>query len=416
MDVLLLRALLACAGSERVDEPDATEVPEASPVNADPAVRELASARMVFTGDFLPHGRVLQSAHDADVVEDGVSQNHGGFDVVFGGVADQVALADLAFLNLETPVAPAPRRGTWDMVFNAPPAVVTSLAAIGFDVVSFSNNHVYDQGRAAFVETMDRLDDASLAYVGAGRTCAEAYGPRWFELDGIRIAMFAGTEVLNDSLNRGDDEACVSVLEPDRVLAGVAQARADGADLVLVSIHWGVEYDTAPQERQIRIAHRLVDGGVDGIIGHHPHVLQPIEVYDAPDGRRGVIVYSLGNFVSNQSAWYEPGLHAADQGNPRDGVVLSMRAVKRRFGRGDHQVVRTELADIVATPMWTVNEDRDDQVVLRVVPTRARMATLDEALAQATADDDVVRLSRERTEMDTRWRIVGDILGRQFLW
>jgi poly-gamma-glutamate synthesis protein (capsule biosynthesis protein) len=310
------------------------------------------------------------------------------------------------------------------MVFNAPPAMLDSLAGLGFDAVSFANNHVYDQGRGGFIETLDRLDEVGVAAIGAGRTCAEAYAPRRFDLDGIQVAFLGGTLVFNDALNAGEDRACAAMLKPERVIAEAVRARREGADVVLLSAHWGVEYDTAPQSRQIRIAHQLIEGGVDGIIGHHPHVLQPIEVVETEDGRRGVIVYSLGNFVSNQSAWYQPGLHAPDQADPRDGVLLSMRVVKRRYGRGERTVVRTELTDVVSTPLWTVNNTaRTDSrpthglapVEIRVVPTRDRMVALDAALAEATDEGDIVRLSRERTEMDTRWRRVGGIVGERFL-
>jgi hypothetical protein len=415
----ILRVLLACAPAGDVATLPTTGAPSPSEIDAEPALRELASARLVFTGDLMMHGLVHRSAADADVVEDGASQNHSGYDVLFDGIRDQVRLADLAFLNLETPVTERPRVGVRSMVFNAPPVLIGSLAGLGFDAVGFSNNHVYDQRRGGFVETLDRLDAAGIAPIGAGRTCAEAYGPQRFDLNGIQVAFLGSTEVFNDDLNAGDDQACAAVLEPDRVLEEAAAARASGADIVLLSVHWGVEYDTAPQPRQVRTAHRLIEGGVDALIGHHPHVLQPFEVVEAEDGRRGLIVYSLGNLVSNQSAWYEPGLHAAEQGNPRDGLLLSLRLVKRRYGRGDQRVVRTELADVVATPLWTTNntQGRDDseRVEIRVVPTRDRMAALDDALAGASGEAEIVRLSRERTEMGARWRIVGDIVGEAFL-
>lgn len=389
------------------DTPDA-----AAPV--EPAMVELASARIVVTGDIMMHGMVQQSAREADEVRGGQSTNNGGFDALFADTRAIVSQADLAFANLETPVSPSRGRRVEEMIFNAPPELVGALVSTGFDVVSFANNHVYDQGRPGFVETLDQLDASPLKYVGAGRTCDEAWAARRFDVRGIDIAWIGATLFLNDALNATDAEPCDAILDETRAIASAAAARADGADIVLMSVHWGVEYETAPQGYQIRRAHRMIDGGIDVVVGHHPHVLEPVEVYEASDGRRGVIAYSLGNYVSNQSAWYKPGLSAADQGNPRDGLLLSFRVVKRRYGRGAHTVERTEVADLVGIPLWTYNntEERDaDPVEIRVVPLEARMAELDAELDAATEDADIVRIARERTDLDARWRVVTGIVG-----
>jgi poly-gamma-glutamate capsule biosynthesis protein CapA/YwtB (metallophosphatase superfamily) len=316
-------------------------------------VVELGHARLVATGDVLMHGSVKEAAASADD-----TLNHSGYLELFREVAPAVQGADLAFLNLETPIAPSSGKGTRSMVFNAPPAVLDALVATGFDVISFANNHVYDQGRTGFVETLEHLDATPLRYIGADKTCADALAPEMIVVDGIQLAWMAVTESQNDWLNRSPTEPCVAELHPqkEQILAAVAQARRDGADLVVLSMHWGYEYELAPRRYQHEMAHELVEGGVDVLLGHHPHVLQPVETVKAADGRVAVVAYSLGNFVSNQSASYDPARDSLAEGNPRDGVLLGIEVSRRRYGREPNTFVRTELAGIDLTPLWTAQD------------------------------------------------------------
>src|SRR6185312_4192234 len=105
------------------------------------------------------------------------------------------------------------------------------------------------------------------------------------DVKGIRVAFIGATKVFNSNLNQGPEEPCAFLLDEAIVAEEVRAARAEGADLVILSVHWGVEYETAPRQQEIDQAHRLLDAGVDVLLGHHPHVLQPIEVYEARDGR-----------------------------------------------------------------------------------------------------------------------------------
>lgn len=304
---------------------------------------EVASARIVATGDVMLHGGVLAAA-----------RNHGGWDVVFGEIAPGIGAADLAFVNLEFPIAPLRGRATGPLVFNGDPVILDSLATVGFDVASFANNHVYDQGRDGLVESLEHLDRSGLVYVGAGRSCPEARRARILDVTGISVALIGSTQAYNQDLNPTGDEACVATFDIDHVLAEVARVRALGAELVVLSVHWGAEYSTLPRVDQHDTAHQLIEGGVDVILGHHPHVLQPIETLVASDGRRGVVAYSLGNLVSNQAARYVAGRDPIDEGNPRDGVLLEIDVVRRRYGA----TLRTEIARVEPVSLWTTSDDR----------------------------------------------------------
>ncbi|MCB9686787.1 MAG: CapA family protein [Alphaproteobacteria bacterium] len=385
----------------------------------EPVARELASVTVAAVGDTMMHGMVKRSAADANVVVDGKSTNHGGYDALFDDVRAQLSAADIAFTNLETPIAPKNHKGTEEKVFDAPVDLLDALVDAGFDVVSVANNHAYDQGRAGLAETLEHVGERPLVPIGAGSTCAEAAAPRLVKRGELTLAFIGSTDIYNADLNKGPDETCVFTLDIDQVKASVDLAREQGADLVLLSVHWGVEYRTEPEKVHVEKAHAAIEAGVDVILGHHPHVLQPIEVVEASDGRTGVIVYSMGNFISNQSYWYQPGLHGSVDGNPRDGLIVTFRAVRKAYGRGARQVVRTEVADLVATPLWTTNNimrrPSSVPVLIRVTPTAERIRALEASLGTAAEPRQIVTLSKDLAEMQVRWAMVGNIVGPQWL-
>jgi len=412
---LLAAALAACADPRPAAPPPVEATAPAEVQSPRRVVREDARATILAVGDIMMHGMVKKTAADH-----AGSSGHDGFDMLWSGVAPLMRSADLAFGNLETPIAPDHHQGVRQMVFNAPPAVLDSLADAGMDVVSFANNHVYDQGRDGFVETIERLEAHPLAFVGAGTSCAEARRARRLDAAGIDVAWIGSTDLYNDNLNTTDDEACAATFEVDWIVEEASEARAAGADLVIVSVHWGVEYAVQPLAEHRKAAEALIDGGVDVVLGHHPHVLQPLEVHEAPDGRRGLIAYSLGNFVSNQSAWYVHPLHSAASGNPRDGLALAFDVVRKDYGTGSdgEPILRTELAAVRATPLWTLNNTHhrrgDEPVDIHVESTAARWDAVCGALGSAS-DDDQVRLLREADTLAVRWDQVRGVLSEAWI-
>ena len=135
------------------------------------------------------------------------------------------------------------------------------------------------------------------------------------------------------------------------MLAAVKAARAQ-CDLLVVSVHWGIEYATAPRPEDVDMAHKMMEAGATVIVGAHPHVLQPIETYKTQDGRDTVIFYSLGNFLSNQSRSYVDGLNPDSNGEPRDEMIGLFSAVKKDYGPAG---VRVELGHVGILPVWEDN-------------------------------------------------------------
>ena len=124
----------------------------------------------------------------------------------------------------------------------------------------------------------------------------------------------------------------------------------------MISIHWGIEYATAPRPEDVEVAHKMLDAGASVIVGHHPHVLQAVETYKTQDGRNTVIFYSLGNFLSNQSRTYVDGLMPDKEGDPRDSMIALFSAVRKDYGPAGIQV---ELGHVGILPVWGENNRND---------------------------------------------------------
>jgi len=390
---LLAVALAACATPARLTGPAAPPAapggPAALPAPGAPlrpappheaAPRTLARATFAAVGDVMIQEAVKRSAaaHGAGWPDDGYSW-------LLAPIADLLAEPDVTFANLETPVAPTANVGTREFMFNAPVASAAALLRAGFDVVSITNNHAFDQGRAGFVETVGRLDALGLRHVGAGPTGRSA-GPLLLEVNGLRVALLAYAYGFNQPGNDCPARApgCLqaSLLEGDAAVRDV-EAAAALADAVLVSVHWGVEYEQQPRAAQVELARRLADAGALAVIGHHPHVLQPTELYRRADGRTCLIAHSLGNFVSNQSRRYVHGVTPAEVGATRDGALLRLALERRDYGRG---VVRVELAGADYVPLWTENDTAE--IDPKREPARRpaiRVVAVDRALAEVRA-------------------------------
>ena len=208
--------------------------------------------------------------------------------------------ADLAFGNLECPLS---TRGKQINMFRGDPAVAEVLAEAGFDVISLANNHIFDYGEVAFFDTIACLQEKGIVPIGVGENINEARTPKSVRVNGTTVAFLAYTQIGPGFTYTRVPQHWAATVE----LPGVAEARADyirmdvkraktEADLVIVSFHWGNEYVHYPTEHQKAWGRTALAAGADLVIGHHPHVLQGIEF-----GEKGVIAYSLGNFVFDQS-------------------------------------------------------------------------------------------------------------------
>lgn len=254
--------------------------------------------------------------------------NHGS---VFGQAGPLLKAADLAVVNLETPVTlrddPQPKR----YAFRADPPAAEALHAAGIDAVSLANNHSMDHGRAGLTDTITNVRAARVGVFGAGQAIDEALRPWRTQVHGVRIAVFGFSQVaeLADTWAAGPLRAGIAMaFDLDRAARAVAAARAD-SDLVVVMPHWGVEGDPCPSREQQTFAQRMADAGADIVVGAHAHVLQGAGHLDDT-----FVAYGLGNLL-----WYSSGLYPPF--SARSGVLtLTVR------GR---TVVRSELAPVLTS-------------------------------------------------------------------
>lgn len=216
----------------------------------------------------------------------------------FVRIADTLRSADLTFANLEGPVS---ARGTnQGSIFSfrfEPVGTMNSLKFAGFDVVNLANNHIWDWGTDALTDTVQHLNDAGIGHIGAGRTNAEANAPFITQLGDAKVAMLGYTTLYPRSLEAGSSTPGISSFRLASTTEQIQELKASGlADLVIVSFHWGIEYEMHSTSSEQTIARALIDVGADLIIGHHPHAIQEVEEYKGK-----YIAYSLGNFVFDQN-------------------------------------------------------------------------------------------------------------------
>ncbi|MGB0639472.1 MAG: CapA family protein [Myxococcota bacterium] len=384
---------------------DPTVVSEPPPPKPAP-IRSQATIALV--GDVIPHGAVKAAARTAATAD-----NNGGWNVLLADIAPHVRAHDLAFANLETPVAPTTNKGARPFVFNAPVGMLDALQWAGFDLLSFANNHVYDQHIAGFKETLEQLESRGFTPLGAGRTCAEAKAPHIVETKGISVAMIGSSRIYNEYFKPVENEHCSNrIVSVDDLLPSVEQAHREDADIVVVSMHHGSEYKTTPNSAEIKIVHALIDAGVDVFVGHHAHVLQPIEKITTANGNTGHAVWSLGNFLTNQSAWYVHGKSKAKDGYPRDSGIVTLHVIQR----GETEdTVSTAVETIEMEPVWVKYDRTKRPVRMHPVLIREAIKDIDHAI-RIELDPKAVPLLKVRRKLYTdRLAQIQKVVGKEFV-
>lgn len=266
----------------------------------------LESKRIEYTIRDLPSSDALSLVFVGDIMMnrgvEAVIQKQGGgnWKFPFMYVEDILKNADITFGNLEGPVSDKGANVGSKFSFRMDPPVIDSLAMAGFDVVSLANNHMGDWGREAFEDTMRRLQRANVAYAGGGWNSMEAVNPTVFNVREKRIGFLAFSDAGPQWMKSSDALSGIAAVPAGSagltyVEKHVLQA-SEKVDILVVSFHFGEEYETAPNARQKALSRSAIDAGARVVIGHHPHVVQSIEEYDG-----GIIAYSLGNFIFDQN-------------------------------------------------------------------------------------------------------------------
>jgi poly-gamma-glutamate synthesis protein (capsule biosynthesis protein) len=257
-----------------------------------PDTLHTGSVRLLFIGDMMGHDTQIAAAYDPKTGEYDYNE-------VFRYISPIISDADIAIANLEVTLAGAPYRGY--PRFSSPAAFAAAASEAGIDIMVTANNHAIDRGLPGIDSTLFRLDSMGIASTGTYRNAAERKlrVPLMIERNGIRLALLNYTYGTNGI--QLPQPAVVDLIDRNTISSDIQAARVKQADGIIVFIHWGTEYDTLPGKEQKDIAGWLAEQGVDLIIGSHSHVIQPMLLEeDETSGDRRLIVWSLGNFVSNQ--------------------------------------------------------------------------------------------------------------------
>ncbi len=341
----------------------------AAAVRTDPVYRR---ATFAFSGDTLIHSPLVNAASR--------NANGAGFDFspMFARVAPFISAVDLAICHLETPIAPQGTPLTTYPTYGVPAEVTNGVASGGYDRCSTASNHTIDRGVAGIDATVAALEAAGLSQAGMARTPEEAV-VGIVDVGGIAVAHLSYTMDLNGGRLPADQPWRSNIIDPAAIVAAAHDARVRGAEVVIVSLHWGVERVAEPTAFQRDVADQVTrSGAVDLIVGHHVHVIQPIEQIN---GRW--VVFGMGNFLSNMptgDTW---------PASSQDGMLVTVAISQQADG-----TFVVERPAVV--PTWV---DRDNGFVIR--PVLSDLA--DPSVSESVKAHLAVSLERTRS-------VVGDFL------
>ncbi|MBU0964287.1 CapA family protein [Patescibacteria group bacterium] len=213
---------------------------------------------------------------------------------------------DIVFGNLEAPLIKGLTVQAYGMVFRAAPQSGEGLDYGGFNVISLANNHINNQGAEGIASTIENLEQLNIAHTGAGQNLQAARQPAIIQTKNTRFGFLAYTDnTFTSQYDEATDQRAGALFMKHEILIEDIKYLQNSADVIIISMHAGNEYSPQPSQQQIDFAHTAIDNGAKLVIGHHPHVLQPIEYYG-----QGYIIYSLGNFIFDQM-WSEPTRESA---------------------------------------------------------------------------------------------------------
>ncbi len=364
--IILLCGIMLLSGCTSASS--ATPEPEQPAAVIEPPPPEKMVISLV--GDIMVHSSEITAAYNPEI------KSH-DFTDFFAPVKPLLQASDLLIGNLETTLA-GPKSGyTGYPLFNAPEVLAVNLKEAGFDVLTTANNHSLDRGVDGILSTIRYLDEAELLHTGTFATKEEQKKPLFTEVKGCRIAILAYTYGLNGLVLPKNTPVAVNMLDPLQIKNDIAVAKSEGAQLVLVALHFGEEYRATPTQAQIQLAQEVLQAGADVIIGHHPHVLEPVVFYNQTVEKNKLISYSLGNFVSGQI-----GIER------NTSIILNLHFTLDPETKEAH----LEMASYI--PVWTHRYNVNSRPAFRVVPIEAALVSVRTGRNDHFTDSDVKKLEQ----------------------
>lgn len=316
-------------------------------------------------GDIIVHETQLEAQYNKDTKQYDFTNN-------FSYVKPYIKKADMAIANLETTLSGPEKGYAGYPTFNTPDSIIDALKDTGFNVLTAANNHVLDGGSKGFFRTNKVLKEKGIDYIGIkADTNSDSYLIK--DVKGVKVGI---TNYTFETAKAGNSKTINSIKIPKEMeglidsfnyqdlkndFANMRQRIKDmkdkGAEVVIFYMHWGDEYDRQPNKYEKEIAQELSNDGVDIIFASHPHVLQPIEyVSSQVDNKETLVVYSMGNFISNQR--YE----ILKQRYSEDGLIVNVKVKK------DKDSGKISLGEVSYVPTWVNRYEKNKSFVYEIVP------------------------------------------------
>src|SRR5690625_2355319 len=294
-------------------------------------------------GDIMAHDDQIESA----LVTDGVYD----FNPMFKDVKPILSEADLTLSNFETTTGGADLGYSGFPIFNSPDELIDAVSYAGVDVLTTANNHSLDTRDTGLIRTVQEIRERGIDTVG---TYVDGSEERILvkDVDGITFGILSYTESTNGLGEQYDPEYLDSILNlmtKENISRDIEAAKAADVDFIITFMHWGEEYMTEPNATQVEYAEFMAEEGVDLILGSHPHVIQKSDVIETEDGAETYVIYSLGNFISNQRV----ETLGEEYANTEDGIIVNFDIEKNDL------TGETKITDVEYIPTW-VYRDREE--------------------------------------------------------
>lgn len=363
LSILIISFLVVCNFHRDIYEPEnktsltedvfqSDEILEDVPVeDTSEKVPENTQATILATGDIMFHMPQIKGAYDENIGKYDFKHN-------FEYVKKYIKSADLAVANFETVTAGEDIPYSGFPNFNSPVETLDAIKYAGFHMLTTSNNHCLDQGKKGLLNTISAIEERGLINIGTYKEPAEDIF--MMDINNIKIALLSYTYGFNGmgyTLTEEEQKYMVRKIDEDRIENDIQKAKDKGADIVVVFIHWGNEYQREPSEEQINLGRKMVQWGANIILGSHPHVIQRSEIIQY-NGKDNYIIYSMGNFLSNQRR------ETMDNKYTEDGVMVKLILEK------DYSKKQTIIQDIEYIPTWVRRYKQDGRWVYQILPVK----------------------------------------------
>lgn len=330
------------------------------------------TATILAVGDIMFHAPQIKAAYiPANQTYD--------FSSVFQYVKKYIDSADIAIGNFET-VTYGNEIGFFGFPrFNSPVETLEAIKDAGFDILNTANNHALDQGREGLINTIDYIQSYGMKNIG---TYKEASNTVYIEeVEGIKLAFMSycyGFNGLEGLLTEEEQDYMVSKIDEEKIKSDIEFAKSLESDAIIIFIHWGNEYQREPSAYQVELGRKMIEWGANIILGTHPHVIQKSEIIEY-GGKNNFIIYSMGNFLSNQ--------REVTMGNryTEDGIMVEIELEK------DLLEEKTIIKDIRYIPTWVRRYEKDNNLTYSIIPIEEFLA--DEELKLILKPNERIRIN-----------------------